>query len=98
VVAPRFEKLVTRLAAKMKAAGEDMRELEILSREIREQYPSDYMAPDGFKPVGLYLDPRTPKVMTDMTWGDMLLPEPGCERATKLSAWLNAWQDAGHKV
>ena len=67
VIAPRFEKIVKRLAAKMSSAGEDMLELEIFSREIREQYPSDYMVPDGFKPVGVYLDAAAPRVMTDIT-------------------------------
>jgi hypothetical protein len=98
VIQPRFEEIVKRLTAKMLAAGEDMRELEILSREIRDQYPTDYLVPEQFKPVGAYLDPDSPKVLTDMTWPDMTLPEPGSERATKLSTWLKAWQDAGHKV
>jgi hypothetical protein len=98
VIAPRFEKLVKRLAAKMSSAGEDMLELEIFSREIREQYPSDYMVPDGFKPVGVYLDAAAPRVMTDMYWQDMALPERGSERATKLSTWLKAWRDAGYDI
>ena len=98
VIAPRFEKLAKRLAAKMSSAGEDMRELEMLSREIREQYPSDYVAPDGFKPVGAYLDAASPKILTDMTWGDFVLPPPGAERASKLSMWLKAWRDAGYDV
>jgi len=98
VIAPRFEKIVKRLAAKMGSAGEDMLELEIFSREIREQYPSDYMVPDGFKPVGVYLDAAAPRVMTDMYWQDMALPERGSERATQLSTWLKAWRDAGYDI
>jgi hypothetical protein len=97
VVQPRFEKLVKRLAAKMESAGRDMRELAILSGEIREQYTTDD-APDRFKPIGLYLGPSTPRVMTDMAWPDMTLPEPGSERSSKLSAWLKAWRDAGYDV
>jgi hypothetical protein len=82
----------------MRSAGDDMRELEILSREIREQYPTDYLVLERFKAVGAYRDPDSPKVLTDMTWPDMTLPEPGSERASKLSAWLKAWQDAGYDV
>jgi len=65
VIQPRFEKLVKRVTAHMRAAGEDMRELAALSREIEQQYPADFLVPDQFKPIGLYIDPGTPKVMTD---------------------------------
>jgi len=98
VIQPRFEALVKRLAAKMRSAGEEMRELTILSREVQEQYPSNYLVAEGFKPIGAYLDADVPKVMTDMAWPDLMLPEPGSERASKLSMWLQAWRDAGYDV